>query len=92
MFHPVIPSSSHQIGSAAVVATPPKWPTQGTAEVAAGMNPVITGRGDWIRTHDFNLGNIRLAPNTIREIQQHQPHRVPWRCLPSRGVLWKVEG
>ena len=43
-------------------------------------------------THDFNLGNIPLAQNTIREIQQHQPHSVPWRCVPSRGVPWKVEG
>ncbi len=50
------------------------------------------GAGNEIRTHDFNLGNIRLAPNTIREIQQHQPHSVPWRCVPSRGVPWKVEG
>ena len=50
------------------------------------------GAGNEIRTHDFNLGNIRLAPNTIREIQQHQPQSVPWRCVPSRGVLWKVEG
>jgi hypothetical protein len=48
------------------------------------------GAGNEIRTHDFNLGNIRLAPNTIPEIQQHQPHRVPWRCVPSRGVPWKV--
>ena len=50
------------------------------------------GAGDGFRTHDFNLGNILLAQNTIREIQQHQPHRVPWRCVPSRGVLRKVEG
>jgi len=51
-----------------------------------------SGAGNEIRTHDFNLGNIRLALNTIREIQQHQPHSVPWRCVPSRGVPWKVEG
>jgi hypothetical protein len=50
------------------------------------------GAGNEIRTHDFNLGNIFLAPNTIREIQQHQPYSVPWRCVPSRGVPWKVEG
>ena len=48
------------------------------------------GAGNEIRTHDFNLGNISLAPNTIREIQEHQAHRVPWRCVPSRGK-WKVE-
>jgi hypothetical protein len=50
------------------------------------------GAGNEIRTHDFNLGNIRLAHDTIREIQQHQRHSVPWRCVPSRGVPWKVEG
>jgi hypothetical protein len=51
-----------------------------------------SGAGNEIRTHDFNLGNILLAQKTIREMQQHQPHRVPWRCVPSRGVPWKVEG
>ena len=51
-----------------------------------------SGAGNEIRTHDFNLGNIRLAPNTIREIQQYQLQRVLWRCVPSRGVPWKVEG
>ena len=50
------------------------------------------GAGNEIRTHDFNLGNIRLALNTIPEIQQHQPRRVPWGCVPSRGVPCKVEG
>ena len=50
------------------------------------------GAGNEIRTHDFNLGNIPLASNTIREIQQHQPPRVPWRCVPSPGVPWQVEG
>jgi len=48
--------------------------------------------GNEIRTHDFNLGNIRLASNTIRETQQHQRQSVPWRCVPSRGVPCKVEG
>ena len=50
------------------------------------------GAGNEIRTHDRNLGNIRLAHDTSREIQQHQPQRVPWRCVPSPGVPWKVEG
>jgi hypothetical protein len=43
-------------------------------------------------TRDFNLGNASLASNTIREIQQHQPQHVPWRCVPCRGVPCKVEG
>jgi hypothetical protein len=46
------------------------------------------GAGNEIRTHDFNLGNVRLAHDTIRETQQDQPHSVPWRCVPSRGVPW----
>ncbi|MGB8331948.1 MAG: hypothetical protein WCE62_17615, partial [Polyangiales bacterium] len=53
---------------------------------------IATGAGNEIRAPDFNLGNASLASNTIREIQRHQPHRVPWRCAPSRGVPWKVEG
>ena len=51
------------------------------------------GAGNEIRTHDFNLGNTLLAPNTIREVQQHQPHSVP--CAACRPVVspgkWKVE-
>ena len=43
-------------------------------------------------THDFNLGNILLAHDTIQEIQQHQPHSVPWRGLPSRGSAADVAG
>lgn len=30
-------------------------------------------------TQDFKLGDIHLAHDTLREIQQHQPHGVPWR-------------
>jgi hypothetical protein len=79
------------------VAQPSSAPQQKTAPqsgaVIAIWSPVERGgAGNEIRTHDFNLGNIRLAPNTIREIQQYQPQRVPWRCVPSRGVPWKVEG
>jgi hypothetical protein len=66
--------------------------TNPSGSIEDSTNSTFSGAGNEIRTHDFNLGNIRLAPNTIREIQQHQPHSVPWRCVPSRGVPWKVEG
>ena len=49
-------------------------------------------RGEAEDTHNFNLGKTSLASNTNRGIQQHQPHRVPWRCVRSRGVPLKVEG
>ena len=57
---------------------------------AARVREQYAGEAEY--THDFNLGKPSLASNTIREIQQHQPQRVPWRCVPSRGVPWKVEG
>ena len=57
---------------------------------AARVQARYAGEAEY--THDFNLGNIRLAHDTIREIQQHQPQRVPWRCVPSRGVPCKAEG
>ena len=59
-------------------------------QCAARVREQYAGEAEY--THDFNLGNIRLAHDTIREVQQHQPQRVPWRCVPSPGVLPKVEG
>ena len=58
----------------------------------AGSGGAKGSRFSGLADSDFNLGNILLAPNTIREIQQHQPHSVPWRCVPSRGVPCNVEG
>jgi len=68
------------------------WTRGGESIQDATQHPTISGAGNGIRTHDFNLGNPFGALNTIREIQRHQPHRVPGRCVPSRGVLWNVEG
>jgi len=57
---------------------------------AARVQAQYAGEAEY--AHDFDLGNTRSPLNMIREIQQHQPQRVPWRCVPSPGVPWKVEG
>jgi len=36
--------------------------------------------------------SLKHARIPYEQFQQHQPHRVPWRCVPSRGVPSKVEG